>query len=125
MPPEKRESKKYVLPIKKKVKKKGKTNRKLVDDPLFINGNLQNQYLPSQLPKELAVDVSGINVKESDPIEEGNNAFSGFLASVTSLTNMRRVVDKMLQSASVARCSHFIYAYRISKDIIQNCHSDF
>ena len=73
LPPEKPERKKYVLPIRKKVKKEGNSNRKLVDDRLFINGNLQNQYLQSFLPLEVAVDVSGINVKESDPIEEGNN----------------------------------------------------
>ena len=72
------------------------------------------------------MDVSGINVKESDQIEEGNNTFSGFSASVSSLRDVRRVVDKMLLSPSVARCSHFIYAYRISEeDIIQNYHSDF
>ena len=108
-----------MLAILKKVKKEGNTETKLVDDRLFLNGYLQNEYLPSSLPQEVAVDVKGIRVKESDPVEEEDNMFSGFSASVSSLRDERRVADKLPQSPSVARCSHFIYAYRISKE--QDC----
>ena len=71
--------------------------------------------------------MNGITVKESDPIEEGINTFTGFSASVSPFRDVHRVVDKMLQSPSVARYSHLIYAYRITteKDIIQNYHSNF
>ena len=89
---------------------------KLVDDRLFVNGNINDQYFPSSPPQEVAIDAGGITVKVSDRIQERNNTFSGFSASVTSLREVRRVVDKVLQSPSVARCSHLTYALIISKE---------
>ena len=126
LPPEKRERKQYVLPILKEAKKDRNNQAKLMDERLYIKGNLQKQYLPSPLPLDVSTDVTGIVIKEGEPIEDGNSTFSGYSAPVSSLRDVRRVVDKLLQSPSAAQCSHFMYAYRISTDqvTIENYHSD-
>jgi hypothetical protein len=113
LPPARKERKQFVLPRFKHERLNKDQKVQLVDDKLFINGNLQSQYLPSSIPVISSANsqTDDIAISMSDIVDEGGSIFQGFAAKASSLYDVRRTLDKLLQSPANASATHYMYAY--------------
>ena len=100
LPPARTEQKQFVLARFKQERLNQNQKVQLVDDKLFINGNLQSQYLPSPIPviSSANCQIDDITISMSDTVKEGGNIFQGFTANASSMYDIRRTLNKLLQS---------------------------
>ena len=84
---------------------------KLNNGKLFARGNLQTDFLPSQLP--VPRDHRDVKLAESHPTDDNGGVFQGFAACVTSIQDLSDVRQELLMSTpSVQNANNIIYAYK-------------
>ncbi len=92
----------------------------MVDERLYINGNLSHQFLPQPLPRETNERNEELDIQTSATIEEGGSVFRGYSAKISSLDDIRSVLDSLMTKTEVANASHVIYAYRFKNKGLDN-----
>ena len=104
LPPARKEWKQLVLPRLKQERLNKDQKVQLVEDKLFINVNLQSQYLPSSIPVMSSVNsqIDELSISTSDVADEGGSIFQGFAAKTAPMYDVRRTLDKLLQSLANA-----------------------
>ena len=112
LPASMQERRQCVVPKFKEAKKSG--DRAIIkNDRLFINGQLQREFLPPNLPEGVksCVSFDHLPIKFGSTISDGGSDFCGYAAEVNCLDDVRSVADLLLRDRSVASKTHFIYAY--------------
>ena len=85
----------------------------LVDDQLFIPGNLKSHYLLSSTPVINSVNsnIDEIAISMGEIVDEGGSIFQLFAAKSSSVYDFRPTLDKCLQSSANRLSTHVMYAY--------------
>ena len=120
------ERKQMCLAEFKEAKSKG-LKPMLIDDKLFVNGELKRQHLPPTLPDQLVVPENEPEIHESQPVEDSGSIFKGFAAEINNMDDIRTVIDTLLLRSEVSTSTHVMYAYRFSDDeevMCENFQSD-
>jgi hypothetical protein len=116
-----RERKKYILPVFKDLKSNPDNNARVVDDKLFVKGNLQVKYRPPKIPPPLMNNPS-LELLHGDNVTDSGSTFTGFVAKVTSMQDVSDILQMAKTRPEIAAANHLIFAYRIGQR--QNFDSD-
>ncbi len=65
-----------------------------------------------------------IVISRSHPVTEGGSTFQGFAATVHGMRDVRRSLDKLMQSPDQATATHLMYAYVLDDPDDGNFNSD-
>ena len=120
------ERKRMCLPDFKEARAKGQ-KPVLRDDKLYVNGELIRQHLPPSLPDIIDSPSEDLDIRHGKHIDDSGSRFIGYTAEVSSLNDVREVLDSLLMETEFASCSHVMYSYRIDDgddSLIENFESD-
>ncbi len=122
---DRRERKQYVLPSYIKERENRDQRSQLVDEKLYVDGVLQRQYLPTCIPARVSMfHDDDIVISSSHPVKEGGSTFQGFAATVHGMRDVRRSLDKLMQSPDQATATHLMFAYVLDDPDDGNFNSD-
>lgn len=102
-----------MLPICREAQS-GQQSAKMSNDRLFINSELQRQYLPPLLPESLSGHeaASFPEVRASLPKSSNKGKLQVFIAECQNSQDARNTLDAVLLSyPSIPRADHLVYAY--------------
>lgn len=114
------ERKQMCLPEFKQAKSNG-LKPMLIEDKLFVNGELQRQHLPPTLPDQLIVPETVPQIHEGETVEDSGSVFKGYAAEINDMDDIRTVIDTLLLKSEVSTTSHVMYAYRYADDGGEMC----
>ena len=105
------ERKQFVLRKYQEAKQQYGTDARLSGDKLYINGQLQAQYMDPRLPPSDA-DSYQINTS-NDKVTDRGSTFHGYVAKVNTLQDISDALNTLRRDPDVAKCPHIMYAYRL------------
>ena len=111
LPASMQERKKVVMPMYKAAKQKGQKPI-IKQDKLFVQGSIQRQCLPINLPDNTRPSEATLNIEEGTPVDEGGSIFQGYCSEVVDLNDVRDVLNELLRNPRISSATHVIYAYR-------------
>ena len=124
MPQAMNERKQFALEEFKEKTNQVQFNAKMINEKLFIKGKERTNYRRPSFHDVIArANENSEDVASSNIAEESGNSFRAFVASVTSMEEVKAARDKILEIPEVTKATHAIYAYRL-KDGPENFDSD-
>lgn len=128
LPPDQTERKQFAAKEFNDKRKLPDIKSKMVGGTLYINGSIQRQFLPPSVTRDITSLPDDISISDGDEIHDEGSDFRGFVADVTSLSDVGQALDVLVRRQEVASATHVIYAYRIQTssggDVIENFDSD-
>ena len=128
LPLEVRERQQFAMPVYKEKRKNPSTKAKIVNDKLFVNGELQVQFLPHKLPH--IPDSANIpaDITEGDLIEDAGSEFQGYAAAASTLMELSVIRDQLLLNPKTIGVSDVMCTYRFGTEsggVVENFDSDW
>ena len=123
--PKQRERKQLSIRVYKELKGDPNNNVKLIDDKLYLNGDVQTMLLQPATIREVfdPNDPPTVTLLKGTSITDGGSTFSGYAAKVKTQHEVRDAVMLAKHNPALAAATHLMYAYKLSNGK-SNYHSD-
>ncbi len=123
--PKQRERKQLSLRVYKDLKGDPNNNAKLIDDKLYVKGDIQTKLLQPATIREVLdpENPPSVTLVKGTSITDSGSKFSGYAATVTTQHEVKDAIILAKHIPSLAAATHLMYAYKLSNGI-SNYHSD-
>ena len=99
------------MPVYKAAKQNGQ-EAIIKQDKLFVQGSLQRQCLPINLPDSTKLTENTLNIEEGTAVDEDGSVFQGYCSEVFDLNDVRDTLNELLRNPRISSSTHVICAYR-------------